>query len=150
MIALLWFLLALQVAPTAHYRHHGRAVLPDSLVTPGAIVSADTSIICRKGYATKARALDTALFRKLRGPIYRAYGVKAGHIQLDHLIPVEIGGATSVKNLWPQPTRGVTAAHAKDVLENRVHKAVCSGKLALPDAQARIAADWVALSHRLP
>jgi hypothetical protein len=35
--------------------------------------------------------------------------------------------------------------HVKDKLENRLHKLVCAGRIALRSAQRRIAADWEAL-----
>lgn len=150
----MWLLLLLlTLLPTAHYRHHGPAILPDSLATPGIAVTSDTALICRRGYATTARNADTALYRKLRGPIYRAYGVgphdPVGH-QFDHLIPVELGGATARGNLWPEPGAIRFGWQSKDRLENRLRRLVCAGKLPIVAAQQAIARDWYATAIRYP
>ena len=66
-------------------------------------------------------------------------------IEYDHLIPLGLGGANDVRNLWPEPPTSPTqkdTANAKDDVETRLHDLVCAGKVTLPDAQARIATDW--------
>ena len=65
-------------------------------------------------------------------------------MELDHLIPLELGGADAVDNIWPQPAKPVPGFHEKDKLENYLHKQVCAGKMALVDAQALIRTNWVA------
>ena len=50
------------------------------------------------------------------------------HYELDHLIPLAIGGADTAANLWPQPQN---EADLKDVLENRIQGQVCSGAVPL-------------------
>jgi hypothetical protein len=63
----------------------------------------------------------------------------------DHLISLELGGnPRSPDNLWPEPWFGPWNAHVKDTLENKLHDMVCSGQIALGDAQKAIATDWVA------
>jgi hypothetical protein len=64
--------------------------------------------------------------------------------ELDHLIPLEVGGGNGARNLWPQGYRGKYNAHTKDALENRLHDLVCAGKLDLKVAQTAIATDWIA------
>jgi hypothetical protein len=65
--------------------------------------------------------------------------------EIDHLVSIEIGGSEDIKNLWPQPADapGVIGFHTKDVVEDRSHKAVCSGKLTLEQAQDGIRTDWL-------
>lgn len=61
----------------------------------------------------------------------------------DHRVPLEVGGnPTSPLNLWPEPWDGPHGAHAKDTIENRVHKDVCSGTLTLAQGQAVFLGDW--------
>ena len=49
----------------------------------------------------------------------RAYGVDAplSTVELDHLEPVSLGGASTVANLWPETWDGPEGAHVKDRLE---------------------------------
>ncbi len=61
---------------------------------------------------------------------------------VNHLISLELGGSNDVKNLWPEPYLPLPGARQKDVLENWLHKQVCTGKMPLADAQAMISRDW--------
>ena len=102
--------------------------------------------ICVPGW-TKTIRPPTSYTNKLK---YRqmqdgALPLSARDYELDHLIPLSIGGhPTSPDNLWPQPWKGEYGAHRKDVLENVLHRLVCSGKLPLADARRAIAGDWKA------
>ena len=62
--------------------------------------------------------------------------------ELDHLIPLELGGASTVANLWPEQRAGARGAARKDELENVLKRQVCSGTLSLAAAQHDIASDW--------
>jgi hypothetical protein len=62
---------------------------------------------------------------------------------VDYLITRDLGGAPSVRNLWPQPNGARWNAGAKDQLEQRLHDLVCTGRLNLATAQHDIAADWI-------
>jgi hypothetical protein len=64
--------------------------------------------------------------------------------EVDHLIPLELGGSNRLKNLWPEPYDIEWNARVKDRLENHLHAMVCSGEIDLPKAQAAIARNWIA------
>lgn len=122
--------------------------LPNSTLTPGRTTNATREDICEPGYTRKVRSVSASLKRR----VYASYGRTRQPgvcCEVDHLIPLELGGANSKENLWPQPWNGDPAknqwgAKEKDQLENRLHRLVCSGKLDLPTAQQAIARDWVA------
>jgi hypothetical protein len=79
----------------------------------------------------------------------RAYGDTGSPatFEEDHLIPLALGGAPrDPQNLWPAPH---PAPNEKDTVEGAAHDAVCSGRIALPDAQHRIATDWYQLGKDL-
>jgi hypothetical protein len=129
--------------------------LPDAKLTPGEASPVLTQEkICAKGFSTKQfRSVPASLKAK----VYAAYGMrnhkgackgKEG-CEVDHLISLEIGGANTLANLWPQPYAGTPLnAHIKDKLENRLHKLVCAGTLTLQEAQNEIAGDWIASYKR--
>lgn len=48
------------------------------------------------------------------------------------------------RNLWPQPYRIKYGARIKDVLETKLKRMVCEGKLTLAQAQKEIATNWIA------
>jgi hypothetical protein len=127
--------------------------LPDHRMTPGVTDPALTKdVICAKGFSTKSvrNVINEA---EIKTTVYDKYGmtdhkglcalVKRG-CEIDHLIPLEIGGKTDAKNLWPQPYGTKTwNANVKDRLENRLHRLVCSGDITLQRAQVDIATDWI-------
>ncbi len=119
-------------------------VLPDSALTPGAVLSVLRSDICVKGYSKRVRHVPG----KVKNAVYREYGIanhKSGDYEVDHLISLELGGSNDIKNLWPQSYKtSPWNAHIKDALENRLHREVCSGEIELTAAQHCIATDWIA------
>ena len=118
-------------------------VLPDPKLTPGDVFDVTIQDICIPGYSSKVRAVPKAL----RIQAYRKYGITSsnpGDYQLDHLIPLSLGGSNSIRNLWPQSyNTSPWNAHVKDTLENRLHNLVCAGKVELETAQHEIASDWI-------
>lgn len=67
--------------------------------------------------------------------------------ELDHLVPLELGGADTLDNIWPQcGPKGVPLVHRyfkkKDIVENYLAKQVRDGVLDLKAAQQGIASDW--------
>jgi hypothetical protein len=86
--------------------------------------------------------------------VYAAYGITthaAGEYELDHLIPLELGGSNARSNLWPQPYTGAWNAHVKDALEDRLHAMVCAANpsITLSEAQEGIRTDWIAMYKRV-
>jgi hypothetical protein len=116
-------------------------VLPDPRCTPGAVDPKLTrAVICAPGWSTATVRPPSSETGKAKTMLMTAYGLtKPAAYELDHLIPLELGGSSAVTNLWPELG---PAGNPKDGLENRMHKEVCAGTLALADAQRAIAANW--------
>jgi hypothetical protein len=118
--------------------------MPDPQLTPGATLEVTTNDICVPGYTKKVRSVPAAVKQQ----VYAAYGIQhhaPGDYEIDHLIPLELGGSNAVKNLWPQSFQTQPwNAHVKDQLENRLHRLVCVEKVDLNTAQHDIATDWIA------
>lgn len=134
-VGLLWNLSALAQQP--------RPILPDPKLTPGDVFDVTAKDICVPGYAKKVRAVPSWLKRK----VYALYGIteyKTGDYEVDHLIPLSLGGSNSIRNLWPQSTRtSPWNSYAKDALERKLHRLACAGELDLKTAQREIASNWI-------
>lgn len=126
--------------------------LPDQACTPGAADPRVTptnvgATICRSGY-TKTVRPSTSYTDKLKVELMRRYATTgpASENELDHLIPLELGGAPSdAHNLWPEPG-GIP--NPKDRVENGLNKLICNGRIGLVEAQRAIATDWVEAGRR--
>jgi hypothetical protein len=99
--------------------------------------------VCQPGWASSHRDVPEAE----RRAVFAAYGVayaQRGGYELDHLISLELGGDNTQANLWPEPHdhSGLPGSQTKDVVENRLHDLVCSGRLDLATAQHAIATNW--------
>jgi hypothetical protein len=120
------------------------AALPNPALTPGeALPGVTASQVCHVGWASSHRDVPEAE----RYAVFAAYGVpyeQRGSYELDHLIPLELGGDNAQANLWPEPhdRAGAPGSQTKDGLENRLHELVCSGQVDLSTAQHAIATNW--------
>jgi hypothetical protein len=132
------------------YRDHGQ--LPDPRCTPGSIdpdvTQADIrSTICKKGWTATVRPPESQTERFKFDVAYPAYRTpQSERTELDHLVPLELGGSNDATNLWPEspPT-----PNPKDKVENALNAAVCDGRVKLAAAQAAIAADWLTAEKKL-
>jgi hypothetical protein len=91
----------------------------------------------------EARRPSTAV----KDQVYAEYGIPAGQrhrYRIDHLVPLELDGRNSIRNLWPQL---LGASLAKDRLENTLHSMVCGGQIALASAQRAIRTNWAHAYH---
>jgi hypothetical protein len=92
-------------------------ILPDPKLTPGNTFDVNAQDVCVPGYAKKVRAVPAWLKRKA----YAEYGIteyKTGDYEVDHLIPLSLGGSNYIRNLWPQSTKTSTwNSFVKDALE---------------------------------
>jgi hypothetical protein len=126
-------------------------ITPDPQHTPGAINPGVrqqniSSTICARGYTRSIRP-PFEYTNPLKRRLVREAGLPPAAIrdyELDHLIPLELGGAPyDTRNLWLESWAGDYGAARKDDLERRLHDLVCAYRLRLVDAQHVIATDWV-------
>jgi hypothetical protein len=140
-----------------HVRGRGIFALPDASCTPGAINAAVTQAsigwtICRAGWTRTVRP-PASVTEPIKRQLLGAYGYYAGDrlsgYELDHLVPLELGGATvTARNLWPEVDYAGISSRAyysnpKDKLESTLNRRVCAGRLSLARARYLISSDWV-------
>jgi hypothetical protein len=122
--------------------------IPDPALTPGAARVVSVQELC-----TTSTKLVRHTSQALKLKIYKKYGLEprtsaecsgpsGSCYEVDHLIPLEDGGADVEQNLWPQVYDGPWNAHMKDRLENYAHQQICAGKLTIEEAQGLLKGDW--------
>ena len=75
----------------------------DASLTPGAVEDTDATIVCAYGYASTHRTpseTPSIANTRSRGGT-RSASPRRGY-RIDHLVPLELGGANDARNLWPQ------------------------------------------------
>ncbi|WP_380784442.1 hypothetical protein, partial [Sphingomonas sp. R86520] len=100
--------------------------------TPGAVAPSITqanigATICRPGYARSVRpafAVTEPIKRRLMDAQHP--GESSADYELDHLIPISLGGAPlDLRDLWLQPRRGQANAGDKNALAYVLWRLVC-------------------------
>ena len=97
-----------------------------------------------------AREHRGPMFSARRDEVLKRYGLPPGthpDYEIDHLIPLCLGGSDDLSNLWPQPRRSIEEkwnAEAKDRLERLICNMVCDGQINIAAAQEAFATDWIA------
>lgn len=115
--------------------------------------------ICVSGWTATVRP-PVSFTNRIKRQQMVAAGIDWSHareLELDHHLPIEVGGAPAdPANLWLQtwtptsPWPGIEAgAHLKDAVETLAKRLVCAGQIELRDAQACLWADWRACGERL-
>jgi len=130
-------------------------LLPDPACTPGAVNPTITTDVLQDSSFRTACVRGHASSPADKNQTYVNYGIShpdhnTGQTQtceLDHLISLELGGADTVDNIWPQCGPDNVALSEryfkrKDSVENFLAKQVRDGKMSLADAQKGIAEDW--------
>ena len=116
--------------------------LPDTSCTPGAVLTTDTTVVCKVGYTKTVRDVSLAE----RKQVFIEYGIpysQHSKYEVDHLISLEIGGGNDISNLWPEKVSMTDGSLVKDKFENYLHAQVCSSKMTINQAQAEIASNWL-------
>jgi hypothetical protein len=99
----------------------------------------DASVVCVPGYSASVRDVSESE----KGQVYFEYGITDhSTVEVDHFVPLEIGGSNALGNLWAEPYLPKPGAREKDLVENYLHREVCAGRMSLVEAQKAIVEDW--------
>jgi hypothetical protein len=137
--------------PAARTRETGcqaRGPLPDAACTPGAVMTTDLETICHQATGPR-RNVPASVHREAFADYGYTYPQARGALEVDHLVPLELGGDNVIANLWAEPATPTPGFHEKDRVENYLHRQVCSGAMPLADAQREIATDWMAVWRQI-
>ncbi len=123
---------------------------PDPECTPGSVFSEATpKQVCVPGYTKKVRNVSN----KLRKQIFAEYGISypqpTGSYEVDHFIPLAIGGNNDSANLFPEAAAPAPGFREKDVVEIFLQQEVCAGRADLGAAQRQIASNWLTVYNSL-
>jgi hypothetical protein len=109
------------------------ALLPNPKLTPGRVARTDAD---RRGVTAQ---MERKVFARYRLPWSRRPEFK-----IDHLIPLGLGGADSIDNLWPQSLRARPyGTDRKELLEEVLQSRIAKGQITLAQAQEQIRTDWI-------
>jgi hypothetical protein len=125
------------------FRILGEEKYPDTNKTPGTVYENITEKdVCDPGYSKRIR--NVPILQKKS--IYRSYNVKfpqpSGAYEVDHFIPLSIGGSNDDKNLWPEPAVPIPGFREKDKVEYYLYSEICAGRISIKAAQESIRTDW--------
>lgn len=122
-------------------------LVPVEALNPDVHQDTINKTICVPGYTASVRP-STTYTNGVKLKVLREHGLPASaakDYELDHRIPLALGGhPRNLHNLMLQPWEGPDGAKAKDRLERRLQRLVCTRKLPLDEARHAIYVDWQA------
>ncbi|HEY2860151.1 MAG TPA: hypothetical protein VGJ21_17160 [Terracidiphilus sp.] len=129
--------------------------VPDAKCTPGGVNPSVTADVLHDPAWRTKQVRNCAESEAQKHAAYGWYDIAKPRVnsnenqvcELDHLVPLELGGADGMGNIWPEcGPDGVTLKQRyfkqKDEVENYLAEEVRAGRIPLADAQRGIARDW--------
>jgi hypothetical protein len=129
--------------------------VPDPTCTPGAFNPTVTLAVLQNSLFRTGCIRNCVSSESQKAATYDSYGIahpthnqgKTQTCELDHLVPLELGGADTLDNIWPQcGPAGVSLPQRffkqKDLVENYLAVEVKNGSMDLSEARIQIARDW--------
>ena len=109
------------------------ASVPNPKLTPGRVAQSEDD---RRGVTVE---MEQKVFARYKLPWSSRPAFK-----IDHLIPLELGGADTIDNLWPQSLRARPYGwERKELLTEVLLQRIARKQLTLAQAQEQIAYDWI-------
>ena len=128
---------------------------PDPRCTPGGVnPKVTTEVLRNRAWRTRS-VRNCQSSEEEKHAAYGWYGIRKPRYnsgddqvcELDHLVPLELGGADGLGNIWPECGPNTTTLDdryfkIKDRVENYLADEVKAGRISLDTAQRGIAQDW--------
>jgi hypothetical protein len=118
-----------------------KRVEPDSSYTPGHLCSPSDPNFKEYRYAEHIPYCNRNVTQQMKLTIAQHYGVPQADwngYEFDHLIPLAIGGDSSIDNLWPQPHGDPDGSNGKDKLEDLLYREMAAGTVTQAQAVQQI------------
>lgn len=124
---------------------------PNPKLTPGKVDTAKLSDLLAKYLCQKRMCTYSEAHRNVssseKNEVMAKYGVNSTG-EIDHFIPLGLGGSNDISNLWPQPEHNIWNGtdygfRKKDRLETYLINEVKDSHISPVDAQECIRADWI-------
>jgi hypothetical protein len=119
----------------------GGVSMPNPKLTPGAVATTNTTEIC----LLPDHLASTVISAAKQNAVLTEYGVNptasGAKYDIDYLVPVSLGGATTMANMWPAAYKG-TGFFEKDQLDHVLRDLVCHRELSLRTAQRDLEQNW--------
>ena len=108
-------------------------LIPNAKLTPGRVAASEKD---RQGVTI---AMEQKVFRR-----YHLPWTRRAEFKIDHLIPLELGGADTIDNLWPQNLRAKPyGPDRKELLAEVLLTKIARKQMTLAQAQEEIRRDWI-------
>lgn len=108
-------------------------LLPNPKLTPGKVAQNEKD---RRGVTVE---MEQKVFAR-----YRLPWASRAAFKVDHLIPLELGGADAIDNLWPQSLRARPyGPERKELLTEVLMQRIAKRQMTLEEAQEQIRRDWI-------
>lgn len=109
------------------------ALLPNPKLTPGRVAQTDKD---RGGVTVE---MEQKVFTR-----YRLPWTSRSAFKIDHLIPLELGGADTIDNLWPQSLRARPyGPDRKELLTEVLLQRIAKRQITVEEAREQIRRDWI-------
>lgn len=119
----------------------GGVSMPNPALTPGAVATTDTTNVC----LLPDHLANAAISPATQQQVFTAYRIKNPVVQakydIDYLVPIGLGGATTTANMWPAALKG-TGFFEKDQLDHVMRDMVCHREISLRTAQRDLEKNW--------
>lgn len=124
-----------------------KAITDDKAIDPAVTQETIADTICTPGYTYNVRPpyFVTASIKRDKLLAVGLSWDDAPNYELDHIVPLCLGGSSDPTNLQLQPW---DEAKRKDRVEVQACRCVCAGKATLSEAQHDLATDWEAAYHK--
>lgn len=140
LLVLVSFILLITIWGVLYWKQESEIAGANIVVTIGKVATSDKNEICGVvnglTYSKQHRQTSEALKRQVYKNAGVSYPQPIGKYEVDHEVPLCLGGADELQNLQLEPAEPRPAFHEKDLVEAFECRQVCSGSTDVQSAQA--------------